>query len=61
MKKNKFSLNTFINENAVPVLLLTVLFSSVIYIYSLSDGLVFTFLTVHCNYSMYFFYFSNCS
>ncbi len=46
MKKNKFSLNTFINENAVPVLLLTALFSSVIHIYSLSDGLVFTFLTI---------------
>lgn len=42
----KFSLGQFLSENTVPALLLAALFSSVIYIYSLSDGLIFTAATV---------------
>ncbi len=37
----KFSLRQFLFENTVPALLLAALFSSVIYIYSLSDRLIF--------------------
>lgn len=46
MKLKKFSLNRFILENAVPIFLLTALFSSVIYIYSLSDVFVFIEMTL---------------
>ncbi len=44
--KQKFSLDLFLRQNAIPILLLTSIFSSVIYIYSLSDGLVLASLTV---------------
>ncbi|MBQ8613839.1 MAG: hypothetical protein IJ416_06445 [Ruminiclostridium sp.] len=46
MKNKKFSLNLFLMENAVPILLFTALFSSVIYIYSLSDAFVFTSMSL---------------
>ncbi len=48
MKKRiqRFSFKNFIVDNTVPVLLLTVLFSSVIFIYSLSDKFVFTGVTL---------------
>lgn len=45
MKNQKFSLKIFIKENSVPVILLTVLFASVIYNYSLQDYFVFTGVT----------------
>lgn len=44
--KNWFSLKDFLANNSVPILLITALFSSVIYIYSLSDGVVFTLMTL---------------
>ena len=46
MKIKKFSLNNFINDNALPVILLTVLFGSVIYNYALNDYFVFTGVTL---------------
>lgn len=46
MNNKKFSLQSFLIDNTIPVLLMSVLFSSVIYIYSLSDGVIFTGMTI---------------
>ena len=46
MNIKKFSLQSFLADNTIPILLMSVLFSSVIYIYSLSDGIIFTGMTL---------------
>ncbi len=53
MTKEKFSLTAFLKNNIIPILLLTSLFSSVSYIYALSDWLVFTVMTI---FSFFYFF-----